>query len=253
MTLATTLFALACRSPVDSGLDPNATVVGNPGKLTTKAAPSEDTENTAGRLEVVELLLEDCEGGEPTGVPLGVELDIAEGQDLELPAGEWCFVELFVEPPLAIEGVSEGERTFVAELVLHSIVLTAEEAFRVDENAWLLELGAPGWLSREVLGLDEVPDVVIDEEHEAHDRLAHAAAEGSGLFADTDEDGDLDDDERDEGTVARGPSREEDTRPDDEERDTGGDGDTGCGSGSRAWLLGPLVLLFGVGRRELRG
>jgi hypothetical protein len=265
MSLSLLIVMMACTAPGESGSD--ATSVGNPGKMTARSAQGKDAEYSDGTFESESLVLSACDDDEDTWVELNQTLDLVNGSTLALPAGEWCGLELSGQPPLVLQGSLDDGTPFTLTLQIDAIHLGLSEGFTVDDDAFVLELAAPGWFDAETLreGADRL--VEIDDGHELHDRLAAAIARGSALYRDSDDDGEVAEDERDRGSEARGEEREEETREDQardtgrDEADTGGEGDddgasesepAGCRSGEIqvGWLIWPWIFW---GRRGRHG
>ncbi len=209
------LLLLACPAPDDPGHD--ATIVGNPGKMTAKTAAGHGTEQTTGSLTVQTLALTPCDAADAVIVELDTTLALVEGTELDVPAGDYCGLELDVVPPLVLEGVGTEGGSFSLALDLATILLRSDGGFTVDEDLFVLELAFPGWLDAAEILDGAAGHQHIDADHPLHDRLAGAVSDSSGLYGDDDGDGDLDDDERARGSHASGEDRDDPHRDD---RDT---------------------------------
>jgi len=209
---------------------------------------------TGGTMPVSELSLSGCGGEE--GEVLASDEDVALDDSLELPAGSWCGIE--VEPDGAfvvdftIDAVAGEGYELELELDGLTVAPAGGGAFAVAEDeAFLLELGAPAWLDADDLELDEENALVEDPDLAVE--LASVVAEESGLYADADADGEVGGDERSEGPVASASGDEGD------EGDEGDDADdeavaAGCvAPQDRAAFLPLLLGAFGSRLRRRAG
>jgi hypothetical protein len=186
------------------------TSVGNPGEVASSMASATRGAHAFAAVDRAALQWVDCDGGTQT-VPIDGVLDLLAPTPQEAPAGTWCAVELVHDTPVVVQG-GDASGTYALTLdvpVVHVEFPTAR-GLEVDGQRLVLEVGKPGWLDLDALGVVGGADVsvgVADPEHEA---LARALAFGSAVFVDNDEDGEVDDDERGEGSVGEGSEYEDD-------------------------------------------
>jgi len=166
---------------------------------------------------------------------------VAFGTSIEVPVGSWCSIRMEAEGAVTFDFLvdSEGVGEYAIDLDFGEVELAVEGggAFSVaEEQAFVFELGSPGWLDADDLEFDAEDDLVEDEALLAD--LADVVTDYSGLFEDSDGDGAVDGDERDSGAVAGLGGDDED-----------GAAESGCGASSGTLAVLPL-LVWGR-RREL--
>lgn len=244
------LLLLACTGDPAEG-----TVVGNPGDGYTQMAP------TAADVEIVELglfggqlWLEDCSGdGQQELAP--IEPTDPMVAPVVLPAGRWCRLGLDLtpgDPGLWVLGTRvDGTAQFELLLQVEWVELQARRSggVLIDGQSFVLELGEPGWLSADLLGLpDESGMITVDIDHPLHDPLVDTITLRSAMFEDSDRDGLISESEREVGPVAAGEGREEDVV------DTAAEGssepDVPAGCGGRGGAAAVLLPLLGLKRRR---
>jgi hypothetical protein len=180
------------------------TSVGNPARLAASVAPSRDVTIEAAWLEVTSADVVGC-GGERSPFGLLGEIDLLDSPTVDLPTGEWCGVALEFAR-LAVTGSTWGG-TFVFELQAGDLVVSAEDGFAAAaDEAFVLEVGEPGWIDVRRLGVVG-GDVTIDDSAQLA-VLADAVARRSALWRDTDGDAVVDWEERRAGPTAAGEARE---------------------------------------------
>ncbi len=224
------------------------TVVGNPGDAYARLAPADgDVTVTSAMLEVEELVLVACDGDQRE-----VELGEDEVVDLlgagflgQLPGGSWCELRLDEVEELSLAGTSSGG-DWQLDADIEGLALQALDVdFVIDGGSFVLELAEPGWLA------------------DSPATFQSTVTDRSALFLDLDEDGEVDDAEREQAAVAAGADREQDLEPagadtadgandddddDDDDCEDCDDDDGGCGGNAAVLLLSPL--LFGRRRRS---
>lgn len=219
------------------------TVVGNPGDSAARLAPlGEGLSVDVARLQLGELWLDDCEGGVEE-VQIGREVDlIADEVAWQIPAGTWCRFGLALASPLYLAGTGPEGHHFEVNPKGGWIELDSfDEGVVVDGGSYLFEMAEPGWLSVELLDLENQEEVVVDQNHPLIDAVSDQVAFHSALFRDPDADGTLAEEERAEGAIAVAAGRDQDLPASVDTGDEAGfDVETpegGCGGGSAAMLL----------------
>jgi len=250
LLLAAALVGCPSQDP-DEGI-----YVGNPGVTTLSigAISGATTVDAWFAAETVEF--RSCDG-EHTD-----EIDLAEGaldgDEFEIPSGPWCQV-VATGAMVGIDAeVDANEEEFITLwLELDTVELTGSttNGFSVAaDESYVLEVAPPEWLDVDDLefDLDGVADVAPGDEQ--HDDFAAEVLDGTALWADPDGDGEVTEEERDDGSLAS--PDEPDTPPgegDDDDDDTPNCGDAAASfaghSGSMFAALLGLGLLLGRRRR----
>ena len=228
----------------------SGTYVGNPGKKAVRLAPTDGVIIDFAMAESLTVSAIGCEGG-AVAIASEQELELLEDEVLEVPFGTWCaFVVSFEEPLLIAGTVKKGEEPvdFESEVSLPApLTLWTDGALLVDEDAFVLELGSPGWIGDdEIFELDrESGDDLLES------LLASRLAGGTASYRDDNGDGELQEPERNAGPVASAEffSAQEQTE-DDTDADEGISLE-GCQCGgvpqpgsALPWLVAGLVIGF---------
>lgn len=255
------LALMACSDPDDVE---NGTVVGNPGETAFRVADGDGFETVGARVGVESMVWVACDGTlQEENVDQVIDLT-DEDQAFAIPNGVWCAAALVLYDSVELDIAVGGEERFTVVVEVELIEVWNEDGFEIDGDQTVFELGNPGWLSAE-----DVENAEWLEEFEGDERsvmvvddaIAFDLAGGSGLFADTDGDGFLADNERMEAPLATGdahPSSEQETENDAEteapvttasgDLQTGG----GCGRSDSNLVYAFLVPVMGLGRRRFR-
>ena len=144
---------------------------------------------------------DEAEGG-------GEEADLVEGPaEYSFPAGTWCGVGLqIVRLDLVGRWAPDSgeEATFTMQLDVDDVVLGfVDDVLDVDDETELaFELGSPGWLAADVLGLVDGEEQEVLPEHDLYGELVAALQEESAAFDDLDGSGVVEELERDAGPLA---------------------------------------------------
>jgi MYXO-CTERM domain-containing protein len=239
-------LALGCRSdePV------SGTSVGNPGQLALSIAEGTDATIAYSWASVGSVEMLDCEGN-ITEVVIDEELAFNGMDAIEIPWGRYCGCDLILNEPLAIEGtVFPDEEGFDFLLFLpieDRIRLRSDGPFDIDEDAFILEIGEPGWITPETVPIDE-PDVEIEPDDEIALWLADDAESMSALYYDDNADGIISDEEREWGPTAYVPDLEEEDEEADEGEPSAKDEDgCGCATGANRGISWAWMGLIGLG------
>ncbi len=231
-----------CTNPDDVH---DGTAVGNPGVVAfalgeTVNMDVEFAEASAGWVGVRGCGVDEeqaIEREEPT-IPLDGEVAF------ELPLGTWCTLMLD-DLQVYFEGhhgdAEDGE--FMIGLNLGAIQVNAGsfDGFTVGaDQGFVLELGSPGWVAAEDIGLEPNNEVAIDDQSPLHEPVALAMLETTALYADPNTDSVVSEEERDAG-AAGAVTNDVPTEPDPIE---GGGACAAAGSGTASlWaLLLPLIV-----------
>jgi hypothetical protein len=137
-------------------------------------------------------------------------------QDIPLLKGEWVGIGIDFPDGIEIEGIRDNGYSFSMTLPPVFVVLGNSDGFTIGEESYLIEIGSFGWISSE--DFLEQADVMLESE----DPLVYMFQDNlnnlSALYVDSDEDGEIDDDER-ESTVASGEEYGEDIVVDEDPTD----------------------------------
>lgn len=250
----TALLLVACSANDVAG---SGTIVGNPGDAELRLAQGEEVEYGEGwaLVDVVEQWPCNIEGDdtEPFITTIDAEVDLLEGATLPVEPGPWCEYVVVFGDVVGIDGTGTNGGVFSIDLAVEELVLSRDGGFVVDGDAYVLEVGAPGWISSSLLELEEGAYRVVEPERELfHDALAWRVHEETALYQDADRDGQLSDDERAVGPVAGGAASPELADDADVEQPRVNSEEVrGCSSGDRsATGLLPLLFLVALGRRR---
>ena len=252
------LAMLACR--IDTQHE--GTIVGNPGDAKGKLAEGEGVEfySAIGIMESILLRSQQQEQLIELDFPDG-DFDLLQPEEsVSIPAGEWDSMSI-VYQEISIYGnnlIDDIDFDILLEDV--EIELDGQKAFDISEGNYILELARPAWLTSDLLmtieGEEEV--IFIGSDSVFYDEVFGSVIDQTGLFIDSNGDGEIDIDEREEQNVAYTTA----TADELEASDTGldGQGDTGstsktvstcgCHDSSMSYVLLPIFLLGLLRRRE---
>lgn len=192
----TVLLAIAALTGCKS-TPPSGTSVGNPGKGVVRLAEATELDFEMVFSDGGQVTALACDGTERTA-----SLDqLLDGVPFELPAGELCTLRADFPSALFIDGTQSGGGavgTFELTLVLDAIEVTPE--LLVDGEDYVLELGAPDWVTPTSLGMNPVGTTVVGPGDPQHDAIVSELELGTGLYAD-DGDGLISDPERAAGPI----------------------------------------------------
>jgi hypothetical protein len=236
-----------CRSSTTSD---EGTVVGNPGDSAMRIAQGSDGEIERASVSVDHFSWIGCDG-EGTDVEVDEEFDLMGTHHIEIPAGKWCEAWAVLSGPLEMVAVptesdlGEDEPFIVLSLEVEAVALYGEDGWVIDGDTTVLELGHPGWFSVDALWDGSSPDVFVDPEHPDHEHLTGEIFDGSALFEDPDSDGEVSDEERENGPIALGADHPQHEEEQDEPEEANNRKDVGgCGGdNSVGWLFLPVGLM----------
>ena len=236
-----------CRSSTTSD---EGTVVGNPGDSAMRVAEPADGEIERASVFVDYFSWIGC-NGEDTDIEVDEQIDLMGTHHIEIPAGRWCEAWAVLSGPLEMvtepmeTDFGEDEAYIVLSLDVEAVALYGEDGWVIDAETTVLELGHPGWFSVDDLWDGSSSELLVDREHPDHEQLTGKIFDGSALFEDPDSDGEVSDEERDNGPIALGadhPQHEE--KQDDPEEDNDRKAVGGCGGDSGVgWLFLPVGLM----------
>jgi len=235
------------------------TIVGNPGDSMVRVAPTSDVDLVEAFALIDGIELVPCEG-EMVSVDLDEEFDLLAPEVIELPTGAWCELNVIWGDSLYFDGDGADNNSFELDLSVDETLTEGDIEITSDET-YIIEIGHPDWLSVASLGLQADEQLYIGDGDPQHDELADDVVSTSGVFHDPNADGQIDDEERDQGPLAAGDARDDQPPPREDSTDTDAGTDTGtgrivaegvgCKGGSTSWLfLLPLFPLFGFRREE---
>jgi hypothetical protein len=212
------VLALACTgedtdTDVPSVPDPDEDpiiFVGNPGSSLT-VAPTGTTSQQA-RVRLDTLTLVDCADGLTAEVAVGLR-ELPDPTPFALPSVNACSLDLHLSELIEVSGSGSGPDGHLLDLQLRPFSVSLQLAapwllgpMPADSegevfNAYVIELGSPGWAELATTGL-AAGDVTVGPADPLHGPLQHALRQGSGLYVDLNQDGELDEAERAAGPLA---------------------------------------------------
>ncbi len=214
MNASTRSTSTSCRCPAQMGsallllaacspeLERDGTAIGNPTGMSAAIAPAEGIQFKSGSVGVGAIDLSGCDGSLRT-VRVDRALDLLHLDRVALPAGIWCTVSVELTTEVFLSGNAQGGGTFDMTLGLDGLTLDAVETLGEKEEEYVLEFGAPGWTSADLLGLSGGGSRDIDVSSDEYDALVSSVSDGSELFVDDDGDGAVDTEEREKGAAAK--------------------------------------------------
>ena len=199
------LYLLACASETTF----SGTFVGNPGKGNTQVAESEGIafSRASTSVQYVYYFRGDSEFVDAPSQ----DIDLLNPEsEFPIMAGSWDSIVLEMEPGISMEGNANDTQNFTWELPSLFIRLDFQEP-GIEEGEYLFSLGQPNWLSAEQLvDLGNGSDtLVIEESEELNRSLIDTLETGSALYHDSNGDGIISEEERQE-SIATGTDLEED-------------------------------------------
>jgi len=222
------LLALACGR--DKPISTNITMP-DPSPLTIVLASGNGLQTRSLRVTGAYLLLEGCASGTGASLFLGDQANLA-GMETSLMGGDWCSLTVALGETATLKAITHSGHWLQAPVGRTEIVLGSAAGVSVSGQAFILELGAPGWLDADGLGMTEASHRTLTTGEPELEQILLALREGTALYGDLDGNGVLGTNERAEVRAAFIPEPAEDTgRADTGQTDTGGP-DTGTpGSG----------------------
>ncbi|MBX2797992.1 MAG: hypothetical protein KTR31_09995 [Myxococcales bacterium] len=189
------LLACGCSTQPRTG-----TFVGNPGNMRLQLAPTNGLVVDLAIIDDLEIRWTDCLATEEVSLD-GDAVEVGK-DELVVPGGRWCGVELDLLAPLRGRIVNDDGYEFVEwgfEVApLQPVQLWQTEAIEVDEQDFVLELGAPQWFD---LGLG-IGENFIESDSSEGLELTEILSTRSSLFLDADGSGLVEPSERDDGPLA---------------------------------------------------
>jgi len=178
------------------------TSVGNPGKMTGVVGPAPDVSLDYADTWVERVEFTDCDG-QISSKNVNAVVDLIFGFNVVAPGGEICGAQLIGDGYVYVTGQTMGSgEIFTAYLQTDGqLEVASNYGVFVDGQDFVLELGAPGWLDEETLDLQFSGEEIIETDPRAV-TLAERIVEDIALFEDPDGDGQVSDNERDDGAVA---------------------------------------------------
>jgi|GEM_PF-3622717 len=204
------LFFLACASETTF----SGTFVGNPGKGSAKMATSEGIQFSKATTNVHYVYYFSSIGDRANAVEQ--EIDLLNGVgSFNLLAGSWDTIIIESAPGLVLEGKALDTQDFTWNLPEFYIELNFPEG-GISEQDYVIEFGKTDWLpADDIVALGSGSSTIaIDEDPELSNQLEELLAQQSNLFIDTDGDGEISEDER-ENRIATGDHLEDEEEPED--------------------------------------
>jgi hypothetical protein len=237
-----------CTNPDDVH---DGTAVGNPGVVAFALGETVDMDVEAGEAVAGWVGVKACGSDEEQAIEREDPMIPLDGEiAFELPIGAWCTLTLddlqiyFEGRHGDAEGPDDGAFMIGLNLGPTEVNAATLDGFTVSaDQAFVLELGAPGWLAAEDIGLDPNNEAIVDEMSPLHEQVALAMLETTALYPDPNTDSVVSEEERDAGSAAA-VTNDVPTQPDPLE---GGGACAAAGSGTASpWMLFGLLLLAGL-------
>ncbi len=172
------ILLLACvEAPDHEGI-----AIGNPPSVTARLAPVDGAQGTAARMHVSEVTA-GC-GAELSMISDIGAIDLLGANELPVPSAEACVLSIGASSALELAFLRDDGTHVQGALDIGTLSLMSDEGVELT-GSWVFELGAPGWLSADMLD-GEAP---LAPGSETYGLVVAALRSGSGLFADLDEDG----------------------------------------------------------------
>lgn len=238
----------------------DGTAVGNPGVVAFALGETVDMDVGAAEASAAWVGLRACGADEEQAIEREDAMVPLNGEvAFELPLGTWCSL-LLDDLQVYAEGhhvasPAEDEGVFIIALTLGPTMVNAGtfDGFTVTEDqAFVLELGAPGWVSAEGIGLDPDNEVIIEDDSPLHEPVALAMLETTALYDDPNTDSVVSEPEREAGSRAA-VTNDVPTAPAPDEGLTGSACSATGPAAPSPWLLLGLLLVAPIrGRRPQR-
>ena len=195
-------------------------------QLTVLLAPGDGIEARSLNISGGHLLLEGCAPGTGASLFLSEGTNLA-GLDTSLLGGNWCGLSLSLSEPAELQSITHGGQWLQAPVGGAHIVLGSATGVSVDGQAFILELGSPGWIEVGLL-TDASTDQTLETGSAELDQVLRALSQGSTLFEDLDGNGVLGTDERAAVRARYIPEDGDDETPQDTGAQDTGAQDTGA-------------------------
>ena len=199
------LYFLACASETTF----SGTFVGNPGKGNSQIASSEGIvfSRAATSVQHVYYFRDDSEFVHSPNQDLDLLNSSAE---FPIMAGNWSSIVLEMEPGLSLEGNANDSQQFTWDLPSLFIRLDFSEP-GIEEGEYLFSLGQTDWLDAQQIEelAENANTFAVEDNEDFQNSLIDALETESALFRDSDGDGIISDEER-ENSIANGTDLDED-------------------------------------------
>lgn len=201
-------YLLACASETTF----SGTFVGNPGKGNTQVAASDGIafSRASTSVQYVYYFRGDSEFVDTPNQNIDLLDPTAE---FPILAGNWDSIVLEMEPGITIEGSANETQSFTWDLPSLFIQLDFQDP-GIEEGLYLFSLGQPNWLDAEqIIELgDETESFAIESSEEFSEALVDILETESALYRDSNGDGIISEDERQE-SIATGTEVDEEFDP----------------------------------------
>lgn len=201
-------YLLACASETTF----SGTFVGNPGKGNAQVAASDGIafSRASTSVQYVYYFRGDSEFVDTPNQNIDL---LDPSAEFPILAGNWDSIVLEMEPGISIEGSANETQSFTWDLPSLFIQLDFQEP-GIEEGLYLFSLGQPNWLDAEqivVLG-DETESFAIESSEEFSGMLIDILETESALYRDSNGDGIISEEERQE-SIATGTEVDEEFDP----------------------------------------
>lgn len=218
---------------------PSGTSVGNPGKNVFRLAPTPGLDVDVAEAGELSFELVSCDGT-AEAPPTETTIDLVTSEPVSFSGFEWCAV-VFTAGELRVSGAATDGEPRPFDLTLappFPLTLWTGAPIAVDGESFVLELGTPGWITAEDLGVE---GLTVSPESELHDLLLLPLLDGTAWYLDDDDDGELVAAERDAGPVAAATFAPPPEMSEDTDEPPGSVGVDGCNCATSGPPL-PVVL-----------
>ena len=247
LPLVLLLPAAACTAPGDTH---DGTAVGNPGVVAFALGELDGIDVHAAEAGAMSAAVQSCGGATTEDLELAEPIPLDGDVAFDLPQGTWCSL-LIDGLELGMEGQhsdapSEDDGLLFMMLSVGDLAVSAPtfDGFTVTaDEAFVLELGSPGWLGADDVALEAESEVIIDGDSALHTGIVELIVDQSALYEDPNTDSVVNDEERDTGATAE--SANEIPTPPDPDVDGGGAACAQQGpSDGTGWMLVAVMALL---------
>ena len=201
-------YLLACASETTF----SGTFVGNPGKGNTQVAASDGI--AFGRASTSIQYVYYFRGDAEIVDTPNQNIDLLDpSAEFPILAGDWDTIVLEMEPGISLEGSANETQSFTWDLPSLFIRLDFQEP-GIEEGLYLFSLGQPNWIdAQQIVDLgDETESFAIESSEEFSAALVDILETETALYRDSNGDGNISEEERQE-SIATGTELDEEFDP----------------------------------------